>query len=439
MNDGLHVLNNFERLSFNVGPTLLSWMEKADNATYRRILEADRVSEEHLGHGNAIAQAYHHTILPLSSLWDVRTQVRWGLGDFRRRFERKAEGMWLPETAANDDTLRTLIEEGVRFTVLAPWQASRWRDPGAQWVDVSSGGLDTRTAYRFMHPDGSGRSLALFFYDADIARAIAFEKAASSAERYVILFTDRAGDDGVVHAATDGETYGHHHVFAEIGLAYALFHEAERRDVEVTNYARYLADYPPEREVQIVPGKGTSWSCSHGVERWSSDCGCHTGGQPGWNGAWRKPLRAGFTILKSAADQIFDRLGHTHLADPWGARDRYVDVLGGATPLPEFLAAEALGPLGGNAAEVATDLLELQRSAMSMFTSCGWFFSDVGGTETVQNLRYAARTLELMRSLGGGVPDGALMAMLEKARSNDPTIGSAADILRSIVASPTAA
>jgi alpha-amylase/alpha-mannosidase (GH57 family) len=439
MEDGVHVVNNFERLSFNVGPTLLSWMEKADNATYLRIVDADRKSERLLGHGNAIAQAYHHTILPLSTLWDMRTEVRWGLADFRHRFAREADGMWLPETAADDDTLRTLIEEGVRFTILAPWQAHRWREPGGQWNDVAVHGLDTGVPYRYLHPDGSGRSLALFFYDADIARAIAFEKAASAAERFMDLFTNRARDGVLSHAATDGETYGHHHVFGEIGLAYALFHEAERRGVEVSNYARELADHPPEREVEIVPGRGTSWSCSHGVERWASDCGCHTGGQPGWNQAWRGPLRAGFATLKGAVDDTFDRLGRKLFADPWGARDRYVDVLLGALSWDAFLEAEASSSLGRDASERAAVLLDLQRNAMSMFTSCGWFFSDVAGTESLQNLRYAARTVELLHILGEEAPAAALNAMLEKAESNDPSTGTGRDLLRAIVADPTAA
>ena len=434
--DGEDTVNNFERLSFNVGPTLLAWMEAADPETYARIIEADRASSARLGHGNAIAQAFHHTILPLSPLRDVRTQIRWGLADFRHRFGRPSDGMWLPETAADDDTLEILIEEGVTFTILAPNQAGYIKDDVGEWIPAQEVGLDTTIPYRYEHRDGSGRSLAIFFYDGAIARAIAFERAGASGEGFLDLFEANAGDGLLVHAATDGETYGHHHTFSELGLAYALFVEAPRRSIEVTNYMAFLTEHPAEVEVRLIPGEGTSWSCAHGVRRWKEDCGCMTGGQEGWNQRWRAPLRAALEIVRNTADEVFGRLGATLFTDPWAARDAYVDVVVGATDLDRFLSEWAGGPLTEDDSRRAHYLMELQRNSMSMFTSCGWFFNDVGGIETVQVLRYAARTLDLLESLDQPGPRDAFLTLLGTAHSNDPDIGTGADVFSAAYSRP---
>ena len=431
-------VNNFERLSFNVGPTLLEWMEKADPETYGRILAADRASLERLGHGNAIAQAYHHTILPLSPSHDVRTQVRWGLADFRFRFGREPEGMWLPETAANDDTLATLIEEGIAFTILAPQQASRWRESDGRWVQTAAQPIDPRLPYRYYHRDGSGRSLVLFFYDGEIARKIAFERAGSSGEGFVDLFEARAGEGLLVHAATDGETYGHHHTFSELGLAYALFVEAPKRDLEVVNYATFLDSVEVTHEAAVWRGEGTAWSCAHGVGRWVRDCGCSTGGEEGWNQRWRGPLRSALDVVKRSADEILERVGGTLLNDPWKARDEYIEVILGSIDVETFVAQNAGGPLDEPQREQVITLMELQRNAMSMYTSCGWFFNDVGGIETVQVLRYAARTMDIIESLGQPTPEQSFLTTLEGAVSNDPSLGTAADIYLALVSAPMA-
>ena len=424
---GEREVNNFERISFNVGPTLMKWMEAADPATYERILEADRESLERLGHGNAIAQAYHHTILPLSSYRDIRTQVRWGLADFKHRFGRDSEGIWLPETAVNADVLKVLIEEGVDFTILAPHQGSRWRGPDGRWIMPP---LDTRLPYRYFHPDGSGRSITLMFYDGEIARAIAFEQASSSADGFLDLFESKApAEDQVIHAATDGETYGHHHRFSELGLAYALFEAGPRRGFEITNYASYLERFPAELEADVLSGKGSSWSCAHGVGRWCRDCGCSTGGDEGWNQEWRAPLRDALELIRHAANEAFDRLGAALFVDPWRARDRYIEVLVGASSFESLLASEAGGPLDEDGGRRARTLLELQERAMAMYTSCGWFFNDIGGIETEQVLRYAAATLEILGAdLGQPTPETAVIDLLQSARSNDPDIGSGADV-----------
>ena len=437
---GERIVNNFERISFNVGPTLMQWMASADPETHGRIVDADRVSIERLGHGNAMAQAYHHTILPLSPLRDVRTQIRWGLKDFQVRFGRDADGMWLAETAANHDVLEALIEEGVKFTVLAPGQAGSWREPDGEWTECDNEAIDTRVAYRYMHRDGSGRSLALFFYDGDIAKTIAFEKAARSSSHFLDLFQHRAAEEHhLIHAATDGETYGHHAPYTELGLAYALFVEAPERGIEITNYAAYLEKFPPEREARLVPGEGSSWSCAHGVGRWIRDCGCHTGGAAGWNQRWRGPLRDALDVVRRGADEVYDRLGGQLFRDHWGARDRYVDVVSGHRPIAEFLSEEAAGPAAGDNQDKMQVLLELQRNAMSMYTSCGWFFNDVAGIETVQILRYASRSIDLMDSLGQPTPEAQFVALLAQAKSNDPKKGTAADLYGAIGATSSAA
>lgn len=426
--DGTDMLvNNFEKLSFNVGPTLLSWMQDADRDTYDRIVQADRTSHQRLGHGNAIAQAFHHTILPLSPLRDVRTQVRWGLADFRYRFGRDAEGMWLPETAANDDVLSVLIDEGVRFTILAPNQASRWREPDASWQTPP---VDTRVPHRYLHPDRSGRELAVFFYDGAIARAIAFEQAAASAEGLLDLFEAQMEDrDGLlVHAATDGETYGHHQRFTDLGLGYALFVEAERRGLAITNYATFLDEHAPTREVNVVGGEGSSWSCAHGVGRWRRNCGCSTGGEPGWNQEWRGPLREALDLSRDAADEVFERMGAELMIDPWAARDDYVDVVIGATNIEELLARHQSRPLDDAQRLTAERLLKMQEHALAMYTSCGWFFNDIGGIETIQVLTYAAAAIELLKDLGQTVPEQEFISVLEQAKSNDPEIGTGADV-----------
>ncbi|MEA2461492.1 MAG: hypothetical protein QOH90_1669, partial [Actinomycetota bacterium] len=385
--DGEATVNNFERMSFDVGPTLMAWLQTEHPDTYRRIVEADRASVERSGHGNAMAQAFHHTILPLATTRDIRTQLRWGLADFRHRFGREAEGLWLPETAANDAVLAMLIEEGVRFTILAPRQAGAWREAEGPWHDVTDEPIDVQVPYLYEHPNEPGRTLAVFFYEGDLAQEIAFSQLGASAERFIDAFEQRKKDaEGLVMVATDGETYGHHQKFTDLGLAYALFVEAEERGVEVTNPATYLAAHPPTRNVKLVAGAGSSWSCVHGVGRWMTDCGCSTYGPEGWNQSWRGPLRAGLEVVRWAADETFERLGSPIFVDPWGARDRYVDVVIGATSLESFLESETAGLSDDAALGRAHVLLEMQRNAMSMFTSCGWFFYDVSRIETVQIL-----------------------------------------------------
>ena len=424
------IVNNYERLSFNFGPTLLTWMERTHPRTYAKMLDGDFRSSVRLGHGNALAQAYNHMILPLASSRDRRTQILWGLADFRARFRREPEGMWLPETAIDQATVDALIDAGVRFTVLAPTQAGRVQTDDGSWRDAD-GDVDTSMPYRLRHSDGSGRAMAAFFYDGALAQGLAFDPATVDAAVLVERLAHAPGE-GLVHAALDGETFGHHHAFGELGLAYALFELAEREGLEPTNYAAALAAQPPRLDAEVVGGEGSAWSCAHGVGRWQRDCGCVTDSQPGWNQEWRGPLRAALDVVREAAAAAFEQRGGALLKDPWAARDDYIHVRLEQLSRTEFLDRHMLGQLDEEQRVDAWTLLEAQRHAMVMYTSCGWFFADVSGIETVYVLRSAARVLGLLDELGVDTTPvrAELLERLGEARSNKPEAGTGADVWR---------
>ncbi len=425
------IRNNFASISFNFGPTLLGWMELKAPATYAAILEADAESMKRFdGHGSALAQPYNHMIMPLATPRDRRTQVAWGVAGFRRRFGREPEGMWLPETAVDLDTLEALAESGIRFTVLAPSQAARVRLQGGEWWDVEEGGPDTTVAYRQLLP--SGRDMALFFYDGPTSRAVAFEKLLDDGESLagrlmeIVRSRGEAGG-GLVHIATDGETYGHHHGHGDMALAAALGSIEREPGVRLSNYALYLAEHPPEHEVQI--SENTAWSCAHGVERWRSDCGCSTGGEADWNQAWRAPLRDSLDGLSSDLARVFEQKAQGVLKDPWMARDDYIEVvLGSDAERAAFLEAWFIGD-GDEDRTAALRLLEMQRCAMLMFTSCGWFFNDLAGIETRQVLLYAARALDLADSAGATDIREPFLEKLAEARGNGPEARSGRELL----------
>ena len=428
------VVNNYANISFNFGPTLLSWLQLHHPETYQQILMADEESaNKRAGHGNAIAQAYGHAILPLCNERDRVTQVVWGLADFRYRFRREAESLWLPETACNDQTLDLLIEQGLRFVILAPEQAGRiWSTSNQAWQDAGSGKVDTTRPYRYFHSNGLGRSLAVFFYHGPTARAIAFELALSSSEALVEKFIQVAQTGPLVNVATDGETYGHHFKFGDLCLAHALESEAKEAGFSITNYSQYLDEHPPEFEVEIdngPAGEGTSWSCTHGVGRWSRDCGCHTGGEPGWNQRWRGPLRSALDFLRDDVARHFEEIGGELFLDPWAARNAYVQlILDDGRSSEEFFAQQASQELSPPERARALTLLEIQRNSLLMFTSCGWFFSDLAGLETIQVMRYAARVIELQNQLGLNPPRKEFLEMMAEAKSNVAERGNGADI-----------
>ncbi len=425
-------VNNYENISFNFGPTLLSWLERKHRDTYQSILDADRQSAiKRSGHGNAIAQAYGHAILPLANNRDRETQVHWGLADFRYRFRREPESLWLPETACDDKTLEVLIAHGLRFVILAPNQAGSFREPGGDWQPANDR-IDTGRAYRYLHRDGSGRSIALFFYNGPAARAIAFEKALASSESLVNLFKQSSVGHSMFGVATDGETYGHHFKFGDLCLAHALELEAPAAGFRVTNYGEFLDENPAEAEVRIEPGreaKGTSWSCAHGVARWEHDCGCHTGGADGWNQAWRRPLRQALDFLRDEAARQFESVGGDLLTDPWRARNDSISlILDQQRSREEFLDQHVHISLSKTDQMRALTLLEMQRNSLLMFTSCGWFFSEISGIETIQVMKYAARVLELSDMLGLPSLRREFLGVLVEAKSNRAEMGTGADI-----------
>lgn len=430
---GDHIVNNYAQISFNFGPTLLSWMEKHHPETYARIIAADKESfSARSGHGNAIAQAYGHAILPLCNDRDRLTQVVWGMVDFRHRFGREPESMWLPETACNDATLDVLIEQGLRFVILAPAQASQYRALGSdEWHDVADGSIDGSRPYSYFHRDRGGRSIAIFFYNGPLARAIAFEKALTSSERLVRMIKNASADRPMINIAIDGETYGHHFKFGDLCLAHVLAMEGPREGFSITNYGEFLDRFPPQHEVEVKAGphdEGTACSCAHGVSRWIRNCGCHTGGESGWNQEWRGPLRSALNYLRDRAAEGFEELGSKLFNDPWQARNAYIEVLLKRCSPSGFLAQHARGALAPADEIRAFALLEMQRNALLMFTSCGWFFYDLSGIETIQVMKYAARVIELSDQLGLPSHRETFLQMLGEAKSNLAEKGTGADI-----------
>ncbi len=442
----LRVVNNFEYLSFNIGPTLMSWLERYDPQTYGRIVEADRNSSRRLGgHGNAIAQVYNHIIMPLANQRDRLTQIRWGKADFQHRFGRAPEGMWLAETAVDYPTLVDLVTEGMKFLVLAPSQAQGCRPlptsshSQPDWQQVGGGQIDPTRPYRcFIDPESSPhrRYLDIFFYDGPISRDMGFSNLLQSSQ-YLVGRLGQAiqGDHRLAQllsVATDGETFGHHKKGAEKCLAYAFVEEFPRHNWQVTNFAHYLSLYPPEWEVQIKPV--TAWSCAHGVGRWQEDCGC--GGEGSlWQQKWRRPLRQALDWLRDRLIKVFDQEGGVLLRDPWAARDEYIQViLNRSGPVVEqFLFNHQHHPLTPSEQVDALRLLEMQRHALLMYTSCGWFFEELSRPEGVQILRYAARALELAGDVAGVQLEDAFIRRLALAPSNVEQFGNGAEVYRQLV------
>ena len=430
------IVNNYARISFNFGPTLLSWLMENAQRTYRMILDGERRSRKSFkGHSSAMAQVYNHVILPLANRRDRITQIRWGIADYQRHYGTPPEGMWLAETAADTESLELLAQHGIKFTVLAPHQCLHIRSlkDGTGWTETPSASVDTTRPYlvRF----DSGVSIAVFFYDGPASRAIAFEGLLNSGERLAARLKDGFKDNAqpqLVHVATDGESYGHHHKYGEMALAYALRLLEADKTVKLTNYGGYLAQFPPEYEAEIVDN--TSWSCEHGVERWRSNCGCNSG-KPGWNQAWRGPLRQTLDELRDAVAPLTEQEGGKLFRDVWAARDSYIQVVldRSAEALDRFFAENQSHSLTEAERVRALELMEMQRHAQLMYTSCGWFFDDISGIETVQVIAYAARVLQLAQDLFGeqaGALEPNFLARLAEARSNVAAAGDGARIYK---------
>ncbi|MFB6290517.1 MAG: DUF3536 domain-containing protein [Candidatus Bipolaricaulia bacterium] len=430
------IVNNYSRLSFNFGPTLLRWIESENKELYEAILEADKDSMKRFdGHGSALAQPYHHMIMPLANTKDKYTQVRWGIKDFKTRFGRDPEGMWLPETAVDIETLEIMAELGVKFTLLSPHQLELSGKNGDDREVISDKDLDTTRPYA-INLSGD-KKITVFPYDGELSNAIAFEGLLKDgkkfARRLINSLPEEADHEPLLNVATDGETYGHHHKHGDMALAYAL-REIENDDaVSLTNYGQYLAQHPPEQEAEIR--ERTSWSCSHGVERWKDDCGCSTGGQSGWNQKWRAPLRDGLNQLRDDLEPLYEEAANQYLSRPWEARDHYIDIVLNRSDdsLNNFFSNHAPRELTEDEKSSALKLLELQRHLMLMFTSCGWFFADISDIGTVQILRYADRAIQLADDLFNRDFLSPFMRELEKAKSNKDQYGTGRDVYDSLI------
>lgn len=478
----VNVANNFCHINFNVGPTLFTWLEQAHPDIYQNIIEADQVScQQNHGHGNAIAQVYNHIIMPLANNRDQTTQIIWGIREFRHRFGRQPESVWLPETGINDDTVTCLIEQGVKYIILSPTQAQRVRTIGEQdWADVSENAIDTTQPYRLFlrarpgrssdeaeaphtgatpadmssethraeseaeTPDEtSGRYLDVFFYDGALSNDISFNHLLQDpnalTQRVQELAANSPHAQMLIHVATDGEIYGHHESSGAMSLATLLTAKLPSLNIEVTNYGRYLELFPPTREVELKPGseqrEGTAWSCAHGVGRWYRDCGCCVDNPPGWNQKWRTPLRKGFDRLRDALAALFERVGGPLLHDPWAARDDYIDCIldPSEQTLHTFLDRHAAHPLNDDERSLVLRLLEAQKYSLYTYTSCAWFFNDISGLEPIQNMRYAARAIQLVEGLADQDVEALLLKALQDAASNMPEFGTGQDIYEKYV------
>ena len=429
-------VNNFSLISFDIGPTLLSWIRRHNPDTYDAILDADRESvRRNGGHGNALAQAYNHLIMPLASRRDKVTQVLWGVRDFEFHYRRRPEGFWLPETAVDRETLEILADCGIGFTVLAPHQAYRRRRIGfnSRWEYLRHECVDPRHAYRILL---DGRHFHVFFYDGGISRAIAFDGLLYNGDnlvnRLMGAFMRRDRTSQLVSTATDGESFGHHHPFGEMAVAYGLKKVEALGLAEITNFAAFLDRTGSPWEVDIY--ENSSWSCSHGVERWRSDCGCRLSHEAGWNQKWRSPLREGLDTLKERLDRAYETVAGLLLKDPWQARNDYIDVLLEADTKRRFLAGHARGTIDAAGQAVVFDLLESQKYAMFMFTSCGWFFDDISGIEARYVLKFAKRAIQLAAPYAARDLEQTFIKKLAQAKSNLPGKGTGADIYNGLEA-----
>jgi alpha-amylase/alpha-mannosidase (GH57 family) len=433
----INILNNYTKLSFNFGPTLLSWVEKHEPEIYAAILEADKQSQKRFsGHGSAIAQAYNHIIMPLANSRDKHTQIFWGIQDFSYRFKRKPEGMWLPETAVDLDTLEIMAQQGIKFTILSPVQAHRVRKIGNRdWMDVKGGKVDPTRPYTVQL--SSGKRIAVFLYDGPISHDIAFGDLLKNgelfAQKLLQSFSQEQVEAQIVHIATDGESYGHHHRFGDMALAYCLDKIESDRKASLTVYGEYLERYPPEYEVEIA--ENSSWSCAHGVERWRNDCGCHTGQHPGWTQAWRAPLREAMDWLRDQVIPLYEKESAWLVKDPWGMRNEYIHVVLNRSEknVESFFSKNFSRNLSQTDETKVLKLLELQRNALFMFTSCGWFFDDISGIESIQVMKYAGRVIQLAREIDGIDIEPGYLKRIERASSNKSAFSSGAEIYEQFV------
>jgi alpha-amylase/alpha-mannosidase (GH57 family) len=419
----IDIVNNYSKISFNFGPTLLSWMEQHEPDVYAAILKADRMSMEYFGgYGSAMAQVYNHIIMPLANARDQQSQVIWGLQDFKSRFGREAEGMWVAETAVNIQTLEVLADHGIKFTVLAPRQALRFRKlGGSKWTK----GIDSKRHYVCQLPNG--KKIVLFFYDEERSQEVAFNGLLKNGREFaesLISSFDNRKEPQLVHIATDGESYGHHHRHGDMALAFCCQYVEAKGLAQLTNYSQFMHLVEAEYEVEIQ--ENTSWSCFHGIERWRSNCGC--GSEHGYHQRWRAPLRESLNWLRDQLSKIYQEQMAVYHQEPWKLRDEYVQVIlnRGEDFVNRFLKIHCGRELQGADRTRIIRLLEMQRQSLLMFTSCGWFFEEVSRIETIQILQYANRAIQLAEIVAGINLEGEFMEKLIEAKSNDVKLKNAA-------------
>lgn len=416
----VRIRNNYESLSFDFGPTLFGWMERHGRGAYRNVVRADSLSLSGRGHGNAIAQSYNHSILPLLTPRDQEVQIAWGMEDFRFRFGREPEGIWLPECAADRTTLTAVAAAGLKFVILAPWQGE---------FKTPAGEIDDGGAGPFLWRSGE-LSLAIFRFERELAGEISFGNAlkdgAALAEA-VASRTLKMRPQGALMLATDGETFGHHHRTGAAELARALSILERRSDLEIVNCAQYLAAHPAAGSFEI--NSATSWSCHHGIERWRSNCGCRIDANTSQE--WRAPLRTAMDFVKTHVDLLYDRNAAQLVADPVAALKQSIRLAFDANPAihEEFYFRHKVG--GDDHQLQLARLFEMQRAAHSALTSCAWFFDDFGGLEGRVVLRWAARAIEIASELAPSA-ESELLQRLREIRSNRREIGDAASLYLSL-------
>ena len=406
----------YSKVGFNIGPTLLSWMVDNDPVVAKKIIESDKISQEKFeGHGNAVAQAsWNHVILPLASEKDIRTQIRWGIKSFINAFGRYPEGVWLPEAAVNYKVLEALSDQNIKFVILSPFQASKIKPIHENnWWNVNGGKIDPSRAYKIFIPNTT-KSISAFFYDKEISPDISFpesrgSKIYQSSNEFVNRLKSAADwrrqGNQLIHFATDGETFGHHHkdVVGIVGIvdgAYDLIDAKAIDGIELMNYGLFLEKNPPTSEVQIFDN--TAWSCGHGLGRWGEEknkaCTCPNV----FNSDWRVQLRQAFDFLKGNVDNLFEDLGSNYLNDPWEARDDYISVVLGKKPFDRFLQEYGKDNLSYTDVEAVHKLLEMEKFSMLMYTSCAWFFNSVNEITSYTSLIAASSALELYKDLTQG-------------------------------------
>ena len=379
-------LGNFEHISFNIGPTLFQWMENYDPVTYKLIIGQDRVNFERHGVGNAMAQPYNHTILPLANQRDKVTQIEWGIADYIHRFGHSPAGMWLPEAAVDKQTMRILADHGIEYTVLAPWQSDTQDTNGKQPYRLSL---------------GKNKSIAVFFYDMDLSTRVSFDPAATSdADQFVTKFiapnfqkNDQSGKPEILIIASDGELYGHHQPFRDKFLARLLDGASNMRKIDIVYPGLYLQRYGVSASCRIK--ERTSWSCHHGISRWKTECGCTP------HARWKAPLRDGLNRIARKLDQAYSKFLKSYTSDPWEVRNQYIRVHLGLVSWTDFAKQHFTGFLSSFDNDRLQSIMQAQIARQWMFTSCGWFFDEFDRIEPRNNVSYAAQAVYLTEKATG--------------------------------------